>query len=47
MGLLVFSSVESAIKAGFEVWDKYGNDYLIRRKTAQGYFEVAFAKGTK
>jgi len=36
-GLVVFRSVEEAIRAGFEVYDRTSDGYLVRTRTARGW----------
>jgi hypothetical protein len=36
-GLVVFRSVEEALRAGFEVYDRTSDGYLVRTKTARGW----------
>lgn len=36
-GVVVFHSVAEAIKAGFAVYDKTPEGYLVRNRTANGY----------
>ena len=36
-GLMVFRSVEEAIRAGFEVYDRTSDGYLVRTRTARGW----------
>lgn len=35
--MVVFTSLEEAIKAGFQVYDKTDTGYLVRTKTSAGY----------
>jgi len=42
-GLLVFPSLAEAIRAGFQVWDRTCNGYLVRIRTANGW-ALALAK---
>jgi hypothetical protein len=35
--MMVFQSVEEAIRAGFEVYDRTSEGYLVRTKTARGW----------
>jgi len=44
MGIVVFASVASAMRAGFQVYDRTENGFLVRRRNANGLFEMAFAK---
>jgi hypothetical protein len=36
-GLLVFKTVADALRAGFEVYDRTENGYLVRMKTEKGW----------
>jgi hypothetical protein len=36
-GILVFSSVGEALRAGFEVYDRTNTGYLVRCRTARGW----------
>jgi hypothetical protein len=36
-GILVFSSVSEALRAGFEVYDHTDDGYLVRSRTARGW----------
>jgi hypothetical protein len=36
-GILVFSSVNEALRAGFEVYDRTENGYLVRSRTVRGW----------
>lgn len=36
-GILVFSSVNEALRAGFEVYDRTEYGYLVRSRTASGW----------
>lgn len=36
-GLLAFKSLEEAIRAGYHVYDKTSDGYLVRIKTAAGF----------
>jgi len=36
-GLLVFSDLADAINAGFQVYDRTPNGYVVRTRTAQGW----------
>jgi hypothetical protein len=36
-GLMVFKSVADAIKAGFEVYDRNADGYLVRIRTSRGW----------
>jgi hypothetical protein len=36
-GIVVFPSVSAAIAAGFEVYDRTPEGYLVRTKTARGW----------
>jgi hypothetical protein len=36
-GILVFSSVDEALRAGFEVYDRTDFGYLVRSRTARGW----------
>jgi hypothetical protein len=36
-GLMVFKSVADAIKAGFEVYDRTADGYLVRIRTSRGW----------
>jgi hypothetical protein len=36
-GLLVFKSLAEAIRAGFHVYDRTGDGYLVRARTANGW----------
>jgi hypothetical protein len=42
-GLLVFDSLAEALRAGFHVYDRTGNGYLVRTRTAGGW-ALALAK---
>lgn len=44
MGIMVFASVASAIRAGFQVYDRTKDGFLVRRRNVNGLFEMAFAK---
>jgi hypothetical protein len=45
-GLLVFTSPDEAIGAGFQVWDRTHDGYLVRIRTAHGW-ALAVAKYKK
>jgi hypothetical protein len=36
-GILVFSSVNEALRAGFHVYDRTDYGYLVRSRTARGW----------
>lgn len=36
-GLQVFHSLEEAIKAGYQVYDRTSDGYLVRTRTAAGW----------
>lgn len=36
-GILVFPSLAAAIKAGFELYDRTADGYLVRTRTAHGW----------
>lgn len=36
-GIMTFSSLQRALKAGFQVYDRTENGYLVRAKTAAGW----------
>jgi regulation of enolase protein 1 (concanavalin A-like superfamily) len=36
-GIMVFRSVEEALRAGFEVYDKTPQGYLVRTRTSSGW----------
>jgi hypothetical protein len=36
-GIMVFSSVSEALRAGFQVCDRTSNGYLVRTRTARGW----------
>jgi hypothetical protein len=36
-GLMVFHSLAAAIRAGFSVYDRTENGFIVRRKTLVGY----------
>jgi hypothetical protein len=36
-GILVFSSVNEALRAGFEIYDRTDSGYLVRCRTARGW----------
>jgi hypothetical protein len=36
-GLMVFSTLTAAIAAGFSVYDRNANGYLVRLRTSRGY----------
>jgi hypothetical protein len=36
-GLMVFSSLADALRAGFEMYDHTQDGYLVRKWTAQGW----------
>jgi hypothetical protein len=36
-GILVFSSVGEALRAGFEVYDRTDTGYLVRCRTTRGW----------
>lgn len=42
-GLLVFKSLAEAIRAGFQVYDRTHDGYLMRTRTANGW-ALALAK---
>lgn len=42
-GLVVFKSLDEAIKAGYELYDRTPEIYLVRTKTAGGW-ALAFAR---
>ena len=37
MGILTFPTLESAIAAGFSVYDRISDGWLVRAKTARGW----------
>jgi Ca2+-binding EF-hand superfamily protein len=36
-GIMVFSSVSEALRAGFQVYDRTRDGYLVRTRTARGW----------
>lgn len=36
-GLMVFKSVAEALRAGFQVYDRTANGYLVRQRTSAGW----------
>ena len=36
-GLVVFKSLADALRAGFQIYDRTENGYLVRMKTAAGW----------
>ena len=36
-GILTFSSLNSALRAGFHVWDRTSDGYLVRTRTTGGW----------
>jgi len=42
-GLLIFKSLAEAIRAGFHVYDRTSDGYLVRARTATGW-AFAFAR---
>ena len=36
-GLMVFSSLADALRAGFQIYDHTQDGYLVRTRTAQGW----------
>lgn len=36
-GLVTFPSLEAALRAGFQVYDRTPNGYLVRTKTSAGW----------
>jgi hypothetical protein len=36
-GITVFRSVDEALRAGFEVYDRTSEGYLVRTRTARGW----------
>jgi hypothetical protein len=36
-GLMVFDSVADALKAGFQIYDRTQDGYLVRARTARGW----------
>jgi hypothetical protein len=36
-GIMVFSSVSEALRAGFQVYDRTSGGYLIRTRTVRGW----------
>jgi hypothetical protein len=36
-GITVFGSVSEALRAGFEVYDRTSDGYLVRTRTARGW----------
>jgi hypothetical protein len=36
-GIIVFTSVNEALRAGFEVYDRTSDGYLVRIRTARGW----------
>lgn len=36
-GILVFSSLDEALRAGFEVYDRTDYGYLVRSRTPRGW----------
>ena len=36
-GITVFSSVSEALRAGFQIYDRTSNGYLVRTRTSRGW----------
>ncbi|MGP6159123.1 MAG: hypothetical protein ACLPYS_16715 [Vulcanimicrobiaceae bacterium] len=36
-GLMVFDSLAAALRAGFQIYDRTQDGYLVRTRTAQGW----------
>jgi hypothetical protein len=36
-GIVVFSSVSEALRAGFQIYDRTSSGYLVRMRTARGW----------
>jgi hypothetical protein len=36
-GIVVFSSVSEALRAGFQIYDRTSSGYLVRTRTARGW----------
>ena len=36
-GIMVFTSVDEALRAGFQVYDRTSDGYLVRTRTARGW----------
>jgi len=36
-GITVFPSINEALRAGFQVYDRYESGYLVRCRTASGW----------
>ena len=36
-GILVFETLEAALRAGFELFDRNADGYLVRIRTSRGY----------
>lgn len=45
-GLLVFPTLAEAINAGFEVYDRTTDGYVVRTRTARGW-AMALVKNTR
>lgn len=43
-GLLVFRTVADALRAGFTVYDRTPDGYLVKRKNANGLWELAIVE---
>lgn len=42
-GLMIFNKIEDALKAGFQIYDRTADGYLVRTKTDHGW-AMAFVK---
>lgn len=42
-GIVIFPSLAAALSAGFEVYDRTAEGYLVRTRTARGW-ALAFAR---
>jgi hypothetical protein len=36
-GILTFTSIQEAVRAGFQVYDKNSDGYLVRTRTSAGW----------
>jgi len=36
-GMMVFKTVEEALKCGYQVWDRTATGYLVRTRTPNGW----------
>jgi len=47
-GIIVFSSVDEALRAGFQVYDRTSYGYLVRTRTSRGWaLAIVHAGGTR